>query len=53
MESVKWRDHKGRVVEIHTMSNRWLNNIRKYLSKEYPENPALPLIKNEIKRRKP
>ena len=39
-------------VEIHTMSNRWLNNVRKYLSKHWPDHPKRKLITDEIKRRR-
>jgi len=31
--SAVWIDNKGRQVEIHTMSDRWLNNIRKKFKK--------------------
>ncbi len=43
-----WTDKKGRVIEVHTMSNRWLNNIRK---KYRGADIAKPIIK-ELKRRK-
>jgi len=41
-------DNKGRQVEIHTMSDRWLNNIRKKFKKTEKVKPILA----EIKRRK-
>ena len=28
-----WTDHKGRKVEISTMSDKWLNNIRKKVNR--------------------
>lgn len=43
-----WIDHKGRAVLIHTMSNRWLNNIRK----KYKGKSFIKPIIDEIKRRK-
>lgn len=45
---MKWTDPKGRQVEIRTMSNRWLNNIRK---KFKGTDKVKPIIA-EIKRRK-
>ena len=49
MDKLYWKDGKGREIEISTMSNKWLNNIRK----------SLPLsdirridIVNELKRRR-
>jgi hypothetical protein len=54
MESYKWKDNKGTVVEVHTMSNRWLKNIKKYLTGKLTphDDPALLAIRNELKRRK-
>ena len=49
MESLIWKDHKGREIQIHTMTNKWLNNIRKYLPLN---NPTRIEIIKEIKRRK-
>ena len=43
-----WVDNKGRSVEIHTMSDRWLNNIRNKFKGTEKVNPIL----SEIKRRK-
>jgi hypothetical protein len=43
-----WIDNKRRQVEIHTMSDRWLNNIRKKFKKTEKVKPILA----EIKRRK-
>ena len=43
-----WTDNKGRQVEIHTMSDRWLNNIRK----KFKETERVEPILAEIKRRK-
>ena len=43
-----WIDSKGKHIEIHTMSNNWLNNIRK---KFRGEDKIKPIIL-EIKRRK-
>lgn len=44
-----WIDNKGRKVDIKTMSDKWLNNIKKNksISKEKKQE-----IINEIKRRK-
>jgi len=44
----EWIDSKGRVVLIHTMSNRWLNNIRKSVK----DKEKKALIIAELKRRK-
>ena len=42
-----WVDHKGRHIQIHTMSYRWLNNIvKKYRNTE----KVKPFIA-ELKRR--
>ena len=43
-----WADHKGRKVEISTMSNKWLINIRKKIKDKELKQPIL----DEIKRRK-
>ena len=43
-----WTDHKGRKVEISTMSDKWLNNIRKKIKDKELKQPIL----DEIKRRK-
>jgi hypothetical protein len=43
-----WTDHKGRKVEIPTMSDKWLNNIRKKTKDKELKQPIL----DEIKRRK-
>ena len=43
-----WLDNKGRTIEIHTMSDRWLNNIRKRFKGTEKVKPIL----DEIKRRK-
>lgn len=43
-----WTDNTGRQVEIHTMSDRWLNNIRKKFKGTEKVKPIL----SEIKRRK-
>ena len=51
MNSYRWTDSKGRSIEIHTMSNKWLNNLKKYLKLNNPNNAALPFVINEIKRR--
>jgi hypothetical protein len=52
MESYKWNDKKGRVVYIHTMSDRWLKNIKRYLLRVRPDHPAVEAIRNELKRRR-
>lgn len=44
-----WTDGKGRSIDIQSMSDRWLNNIRKYFS-DQPQK-AQPIL-DEIKRRK-
>jgi len=46
-----WKDHKGRHVQIHTLSDQWLKRIKKYLTSNISSSPKLPLIKAEIKRR--
>lgn len=43
-----WTDHKGQKVEISTMSDKWLNNIRKKIKDKKLKQPIL----DEIKRRK-
>lgn len=43
-----WVDNKRRRVEIHTMSDKWLNNIRKKFKGAEKVEPILA----EIKRRK-
>jgi hypothetical protein len=43
-----WTDQKGRKVEISTMSDKWLNNIRKKIKDKELKQPIL----DEIKRRK-
>ena len=43
-----WIDGKGRKIMIHTMSNRWLNNIRKYTKNKEVKDKII----KEIKRRK-
>lgn len=45
---MKWTDNKGRDVDIHTMSDRWLNNIRKKFKGTEKVKPIIA----EIKRRK-
>ena len=42
-----WKDNKDRCIAIHTMSNKWLNNIRK----KYKNEDIKPVL-DEIKRRK-
>lgn len=44
---IMWKDSKGRNIQAHTMSNRWLNNIRKKYREKTPNQ-----IIYEIKRRK-
>lgn len=44
-----WIDHKGRKIEISTMSNKWLNNIRKLFRED---RDRIRPIMDEIKRRK-
>jgi len=51
MKTKVWKDHKGRIVPIHTMSNRWLNNLRKWFMKNEPDSIKLTWIKDELKRR--
>ena len=46
--STFWKDSKGREIEIQTMSDKWLNNIRKKFKGTEKVKPIL----NEIKRRK-
>ena len=47
METNIWIDHKGRQIEIHTMTNKWLNNIRK----KFKGTDIVKPILEEIKRR--
>lgn len=44
-----WTDHKGRTVIIKSMSDRWLNNIRKKWTGE--RRKLIKPIIDEIKRR--
>lgn len=48
MENIYWIDNKGRNILINTMSNRWLNNIRKKFKNKEKIQPIL----DEIKRRR-
>lgn len=43
-----WIDHKGRKILIHTMSNRWLINIKR----KFKGSPIADPIIEEIKRRR-
>ena len=52
MKSLKWRDSKGRLIEIHTMSDKWLNNLKKFLKDKPNHSVHLNAIKEELKRRK-
>lgn len=45
-----WIDHKGRKVEIKSMSSKWLNNIRKKFRGK--DRQKIKPIMDEIKRRK-
>ncbi len=45
-----WVDSNGRVIIISSMSNRWLNNIRKKFNGKNREK--IKPIMDEIKRRK-
>jgi len=45
-----WTDNKGRKVVISSMSDYWLNNIRKMFKGE--DMQKIQPIMNEIKRRK-
>ncbi len=48
-----WTHRNGKTVLIHTMSDGWLNNIRKYLrDNDWLNHPGRDKIINEIKRRK-
>lgn len=47
-----WIDNKGRTILIYTMSNKWLNNLRKYLRVNKPDCDELKWIKEELSRRK-
>lgn len=51
MGEEKWRTAKWKGTLIHTMSNRWLNNIRKYFREGDGREKIQPIM-NEIKRRK-
>lgn len=52
MKETAWIDGKGRKIEIHTMSNKWLKNIKKFLKKKDSNNQMIAVISNEINRRK-
>lgn len=48
-KTATWTDAKGRIVLVHTLSDRWLNHIRKY----YRDKPEwIRPILEELKRRK-
>lgn len=49
-QTATWKDSKGRDVLIHTMSNRWLNNIRKMFNGK--SRDKIKPIMDELKRRK-
>ena len=44
-----WIDKKGRSIKVMSMSDRWLNNIRKYFRND---RDKIKPIMDEIKRRK-
>ena len=44
-----WKDQKGRIICIQSMSSKWLNNIRK---KIFATSTDIQPILDEIKRRK-
>ena len=46
-----WTDHSGREVDVRTMSDLWLNNIRKAYSSPKEREKIRPIL-DEIKRRK-
>ncbi len=48
MKKIEWVDYRGRRIEVHTMSDRWLNNIRK----KFKGTKKAKTIVAEIKRRK-
>ena len=43
-----WIDWKGRKILIHTMQDKWLNNIKR----KCKTHPRINLIREEIKRRR-
>jgi hypothetical protein len=45
----EWTDHKGRSVEVMSMTDRWLNNIRKMFRND--KSKIQPIL-DEIQRRK-
>lgn len=47
-----WTDHKGRKVEIHTMSDKWLNNIRNKVKDKELKQPIIDEIKRRQLKRK-
>lgn len=47
-----WKDQKGRTILIHTMSDKWLNNIRKYFKDQEVKPSGYQAVLDEIKRRK-
>lgn len=50
-KNTHWIDSKGREVEIKSMSDYWLNNIRKAF-RDQPASSRVKPILEEIKRRK-
>ena len=53
MDNIKyWVDQKGRVIEVHTMSNKWLHNICNWNKKLGREKSVVQDILDELKRRK-
>lgn len=48
LQDAIWIDGKGRKIAIYTMSNKWLNNIKKKVKDPVKVAPVL----SEIERRK-
>jgi hypothetical protein len=46
-----WTDQKGRNIQICTMSDKWLNNIRKKIKDVELKKPILEEIKRRRKKR--
>jgi hypothetical protein len=52
IDSGYWKDQKGRKVKISTMSDKWLNNIRKKIKDKELKQPIIDEIKRRMLKRK-
>lgn len=51
MDDKYWKDHKGRKVEIQSMSDKWLNNIRKKVKNKDLKKPIIKEIERRGRKR--